>query len=41
MRNAGMLTTMRVSVGTADEMAAFAQALDNVPDAQENGRVAT
>jgi len=30
-----------VSIGTADEMAAFTQALDNVSDAQENGRVAT
>ena len=41
IRETGPEGWLRVSVGTADEMAAFAQALDNVSDAQENGRVAT
>src|SRR6185436_12137509 len=41
IRETGPEGWLRVSIGTADEMAAFAQALDNVSDAQENGRVAT
>jgi len=41
IRETGPEGWLRVSIGTEDEMAAFAQALDNVSDAQENGRVAT
>jgi len=41
IRETGPEGWLRVSIGTADEMAAFTQALDNVSDAQENGRVAT
>ena len=41
IRETGPDGWLRVSIGSAQEMAAFAQALDNVSDAQENGRVAT